>query len=146
VAAPSEGAGVLDNLVTKPQLSFLVVYRDGRDVTSSTLHAARTQWRGQRFVVNVDSVEKIASRWVYGIGQMQRHESRVYTVRYEELVADPDRVMAGVSEWLGVDPGGFSLDRVHGQSVGRYREHLTADELDTVNELAGATLAQLRYR
>ena len=126
-------------------LSCLVVYRDGRDVASSTLRAVRTMWRGLPFTRNIDTVEKIAGRWVFGIEQMLRHEAKVHVVRYEDLVSDPKTVMRGVSEWLGVDPDGFPHAPVRSTSVGKFREGLTASELDTVNEVAGPTLTKLGY-
>jgi hypothetical protein len=135
----------LDRHVSDDRLWCLVIYRDGRDVTSSTLKAVRSSWKDQQFVDNVDSVSKIAQRWAYGIEQMTRHEPLIHTVRYEDLVADPRRVMAAVGEWMDVDPTGFPLERVHEKSVGRYQEGLTADELATVCKVAGPTLARLGY-
>lgn len=136
----------LDTFAHEEQLSCLVIYRDGRDVASSTLKAARTAWKGRHFVRNVDSADKVAARWVFGIEKMLAHQTQVHVVRYEELVTDPRAVMTGIGEWLGVDPDGFPTQDVRGTSVGNYRDGLTDEELDTVNTVAGGTLTKLGYR
>ena len=66
----------------------------------------------------------------------------IHVVRYEDLVDDPKSVMAGVGEWLGVNPGAFPLEDVHGASVGKYRSSLSTEELKVVLDIAGAKLAQ----
>ena len=136
----------LEQYTRDDRLSCLVIYRDARDVTSSTLHAVRTMWKGRRFAVNVDTVEKISHRWLFGIEKMQRHLSQIHAVRYEDLVDDPETVMAGVGEWLGVDPRGFPVEEVHGASVGKYRSSLTTEELEVVLDITGAKLAELGYQ
>ena len=136
----------LDELASDDRLSCLVIYRDARDVTSSTLHAVRTVWKGLPFTVNVDTVEKTVHRWVFGIEKMQRHRSQIHAVRYEDLVGDPESVMAGVAEWLGVNSRGFPLEEVHGASIGKYRSSLTPEELEVVLDIAGAKLAELGYQ
>ena len=136
----------LDQYARDDRLSCLVIYRDARDVTSSTRHAVQTAWKGRPFTVNVDTVKKIARRWVFGIEQMQRHHHEIHVVRYEDLVDDPKSVMAGVGEWLGVNPGAFPLEDVHGASVGKYRSSLSTEELKVVLDIAGVKLAELGYR
>ena len=135
----------LETHVEDPVLSCLVIYRDGRDVTSSTLRAVRTMWQGRGFVRNIDTVEKIARRWVFGVEQMLNHETKIHTVRYEDLVTTPQAVMAGIDEWLGVDPGKFPSGPVHATSMGKYRNGLTETELEMVASVAGQTLARLGY-
>ena len=139
----------LETHVEDPVLSCLVIYRDGRDVTSSTLRAVRTMWQGRGFVRNIDTVEKIADRL------NAEHETKIHTVRYEDLVTTPQAVMAGiriarrwvfgVDEWLGVDPGKFPSGPVHATSMGKYRNGLTETELEMVASVAGQTLARLGY-
>ena len=135
----------LETFVKDRHLSCLVIYRDGRDVVSSTQHAVRTRWKGLGFVKNIDTVEKIAARWVYGIEKMRRYGDRVHCVRYEDLVRDKRAIMTGVGEWLGVDPTGFSTTDVSRRSVGKFRDGLTKGELDLVSQVAGATLVDLGY-
>ena len=135
----------LDTYAEDAGLSCLVVYRDGRDVASSTLHAVRTMWRGLPFTQNIDTIEKIAGRWEYGIEQMLKHKPSVHIVRYEDLVADPKTVMTAVGEWLGVDPAGFPSAQVRATSVGKFRDGLTASELEMVDHVAGPTLTKLGY-
>ena len=136
----------LDQFTRDDRLSCLVNYRDARDVASSTLHAAQTVWKGRRLTVNVDTLEKITHRWVFGIEKMQRHHAKIHAVRYEDLVEEPKTVMAGIGEWLGVNPRGFPLEEVHGASVGKYRSSLTAEEVAVVLDIAGTKLAELGYQ
>jgi len=96
-------------------------------------------------VKNIDTVEKIAARWVYGIEKMRRYGDRAHWVRYEDLVHDPMAVMTGVGEWLGVDPTGFPTTDVSRRSVGKFRDGLTKGQLDLVSQVAGATLVDLGY-
>ena len=129
----------LETFVEDRHLSCLVIYRDGRDVVSSTLHAVRTRWKGLGFVKNIDTVERIAARWVYGIEKMRRYGDRAHCVRYEDLVRDPLAVMTGV------DPKGFPTTEVSRRSVGGFRNGLTQRELDLVSQVAGGTLVDLDY-
>ena len=103
-------------------------------------------WKGLRFTQNIDTIEKITSRWVYGIEQMLSHEGRIHIVRYEDLVSDPRRVLTGVGEWLGVDPAAFPTLDARPTSIGKHRDGLSDAELTVVNRIAGPTLERLGYR
>lgn len=48
---------MLDNLVKRRGLSCLIIYRDCRDVTSSTLEMVRGRWRKRKWIKNYDSAE-----------------------------------------------------------------------------------------
>ena len=102
-----------------PNLKCLVIYRDGRDVVSSTLAKAK-KWRGSHVFRNVDSVEKIIDRWLLGIKNMQENADNIYVVRYEELVANSQKAMADIGAWLGVDGQKFHLKSISDQSIGKY--------------------------
>lgn len=136
----------LDDLARDNTLSPLVIYRDCRDVTSSTLKKARTEWRKMPvFVRRVNTAEKVARRWVRAVEAMERNADRVYRVSYEDLVRESDKVLGEISQWLGVDPTGFEITRISSRSVGNYRYGLTEDELTTVMEIAGPTMERLGY-
>lgn len=136
----------LDDLARDEALSTLVIYRDCRDVTSSTLRKARTEWRRMPlFVRKLDTAEKVARRWVLAIETMERNKSRLYGVSYENLVTDSKMTLEDISRWLGVDPAGFETTPISSRSIGNYRDGLTSDELATVMEIAGPTMARLGY-
>lgn len=126
-------------------LSCIVIYRDCRDVVTSTREALRTIWKGMPHVQYLDTTEKIAQRWVQAIEIMERHRDQVCILRYEDLVEQPEQELNTVAQWLGVDPSGLPADLLHGSSVGRHRTDLPQSELATVLEVAGPTLARLGY-
>jgi hypothetical protein len=134
----------LDDLLDH-DLSCIVIYRDCRDVVTSTREALRTIWKGMPHVRYLDTTEKIAQRWVQAIEIMERHREQVCILRYEDLVAHPDPELATVARFLDVDPGGLPADLLHGSSVGRHRTDLPAADLATVMDVAGATMARLGY-
>jgi len=134
-----------DKLTRLEPLKCLVIYRDGRDVTSSALHLARTQWRNQKWVTAFTNVDQVARRWVSTIRIMQRNASRAHIIRYEELVQQPEPVLTRLGGWLGIDPGVFNQQLLDTGSIGKYRQGLTPPELATVLEIAGPTLVELGY-
>lgn len=136
----------LDELATDANLSRLVIYRDCRDVTSSSLQRARTEWRRMPFFVQrVNTAEKIAHRWVRAIELMEKHRDRLFILRYEDLVSEVKPPIEELSRWLGVDPAGFQVDRISDRSIGKHRRGLTPAELATVTEIAGPTMNRLGY-
>ncbi len=60
-----------------------------------------------RFVKDMDTVEKIANRWVRSMGLIELHRDRIYTVKYEDFVMNKEREMEKIAYWLKVVPGGF---------------------------------------
>ena len=136
----------LDGLAAAPGLSTLVIYRDCRDVTSSTLIKARGDWRRMPlFVRKIDTAEKVARRWVRAIELMETHRGRVFMMRYEELVTHVPESLTALSEWLGIDPAGFEAQRISSRSVGKHRLGLTPAEIETVMRIAGPTMSRLGY-
>lgn len=136
----------LDELVGDDDLCRMVIYRDCRDVTSSTLIRARTDWRRMPiFVRRLNTAEKIAHRWVRAIEMMEKHRDQLFIVRYEDLVTEVTGPMRKLAEWLGVDPAGFEVDRISARSIGKYRQGLTQEEVATVMEIAGPTMSRLGY-
>jgi hypothetical protein len=135
----------LDVLAREPDLKRIIIYRDGRDVTSSMLRKLRGRWRDLPMAQKLDTPGKVAQAWVLAIQAMEKHRQKVYSIRYEDLVREPRRTLNALAHWLDVDPAGFRDSLVRDTSVGKYRTGLTASELAEVNEIAGPTLARLNY-
>lgn len=135
----------LESLVGREELSGILIYRDGRDVVSSALRMARTNWKGSRFAHKLDTPRKVAVRWVRAIEAMERHAGLIYTVRYEDLIQRPGSVLEALGDWLGVDPSEFRPPTIRAGSVGKYRVGLTQTELATVMAVAGPTMERLGY-
>ena len=124
---------------------ILICYRHPLDVTSSTLQMARTRWKSQPWVSRLDTAEKVAQRWVRAMQMMERHESKVHAVRYEDLVKQPQTFSRHLGQWLGVDPNRFDVSSIQSKSVDSYRKRLTPEEIETVVQIAGPRMEQTGY-
>ena len=141
---------ILDRLIPRENLYFLIIYRDCRDVTSSTLKKVRERWYKQAWSANIDTAEKVAKLWVRTIELMEHWKESVYgdkihILRYENLIWEPEQEMARLGSWLGVDPSGFSYPFISDTSIEKYRTGLTEEELAAVIEIAGPTMKRLGY-
>jgi hypothetical protein len=88
-----------------------------------------------------------------------------YEVRYEDLRADPERELGGILAWMGLERSpaqlaeavaANSFDRLPADQrgegkrnrsarPGRWRENLSAAELEVVHEVVGDRLERLGY-
>ena len=137
---------VLDELTQANGLYCIVIYRDVRDVASSALEKARTAWRGYDWAQeHFGTAEGVAERWVHSISLMRRHADKVHLIRYEDLVADPRAVLTKLGEYLDVDSDRFDYHIIRADSVARYRDYLSKEELEDVMRIAGPTMERLGY-
>lgn len=111
----------MDELSTVNKILPVVIYRDCRDVTSSTLARVRTDWRNASFARDKNSAEKVARRWVNAIEIMERNVSNIRMIRYENLTWEPTRTLGYLSEWLQVDPEGYLAGMISQDSIGKYK-------------------------
>lgn len=125
--------------------SQLVIYRDCRDVVSSFLEKARTDWKNQAWITRFDTAEKIAGRWVSTIDAMECHRGTACCIKYEHLVHNPMFELEKIGYWLGVDPKGFPAGIIRNTSIGRHKRSLTTAELSDVLRIAGRTMTRLGY-
>jgi hypothetical protein len=128
------------------KITCIVVYRDGRDVVSSSLESVRTEWKNREFIRAFDTAEKVAIRWVKSIEMMEGCAGKIIPVRYEHLISDPKAVMGELGRSLGVNPEYFPIHLLHGASIGKHRDRLARQDLATVETIAGPTLARLGYQ
>ncbi|HEX2081305.1 MAG TPA: sulfotransferase, partial [Longimicrobium sp.] len=84
-----------------PGVRFVHVVRDGRAVYNS-----KRSSRSISGAVMQPNLVKAARDWRRAVRIAERHPASVLTVRYEDLVRDPDAVMARVLDHLGVPPEG----------------------------------------
>jgi len=136
----------LDKLATIEGLARVVIYRDCRDVTSSFMQKARTDWRYRPVVKGLDTAGKVAKRWVSAIELMERHADKVHMIHYEDLVTNPRPVLKALGDWLGVDPEGFRPGIIRAGSVGKYRRGLSEQEVADILAVAGPTMERLGYQ
>jgi hypothetical protein len=135
----------LDRMAARPDVRCIVIYRDCRDVVSSTLTMAATAWKNSHFVTAMDTPAKVAARWVKAIAHQERNAGAVLAIRYEDLVTQPGPVVARIGQFLNIDPAGFRLDLVRPTSIGKHRGKLSTEALEEVEAIAGDTMRRLGY-
>ncbi len=152
-----------------PEAALLHIVRDGRDVVCSLLEqgwlsagrggrddAGLAYGAEARFWVEPErhaefagasDARRCAWAWRRYVSAARSLGPRAYELRYEELAADPSATGAGLAAHLGVpaEPLSEALAAVHGESIGRYRRDLTAEQLADVEAEAGALLRELGY-
>ena len=142
-------AFLLDEFAAINGLSWLIIFRDCRDVTSSMLERYRTKWHKNSWMRKYyNTAEKVAKHWVHSIETMERYRDKIHIIRYEDLVQEPRRELEALAKWLGVDCPGFSesiISNIRNTDIGTYKTGLTDEELDTVMKIAGPTMARLGY-
>jgi len=152
-----------------PDALAIHVVRDGRDVATSLLErgwlsAERTGaddarlpfgpyarfWvepgRQQEFS-EVSDATRAAWAWRRYVTAAGAVPERTAVVRYEQLVSDPPTAAAPVAERLGValELVAAVFAEAHDTSAGRWRRHLTPEQLADVEREAGDALAALGY-
>jgi hypothetical protein len=152
-------------LAAYPEARAVHVVRDGRDVVCSLLERgwldagrddadnARLPYGARaRFWVEPERTEEFeqaseatraAWAWRRYVSAAHAVTERTLEVRYEDL-ADAHEA---VSAHLGVpaDAAGAALSGAHAESIGRFREDLTPEQLADVEREAGPLLRELGY-
>jgi hypothetical protein len=175
--AGSQVAEFIFSLLPASRLLFLM--RDPRDVLDSTLDAVLGgSWLANRFGADgqLSAEERLvilraqAHRWLARTEVLQRVYDRLpadqrYLVRYEDLRADPAKIVRGVLRWLRLDVDEARLataaeklsfeampDSARGKgkfaraaTPGLWRENLTADEQAVIHDTIGDVLAKFGY-
>jgi len=79
----------------------VLLVRDPRGVIASANNGSYREMVGDRYplMMLIRLWRKSAAYWL-----RFRSDPRVQTIRYEDLVAAPDRILADLARWLGVDP------------------------------------------
>lgn len=157
-------------LAAYPGSTALHVIRDGRDVVCSLLErgwlsagraghddAGAGYGAHPRFWVEperraefeqVSDARRAAWAWRrYVSSARQAPAERTVELRYEDLVAAPAEAAERVGSGLHLDPGllAEAFETAHTNSVGRWRQDLTREQLADVEAEAGDLLAELGY-
>lgn len=145
-----------------PQAQFVVIDRDGRDVAASHLHAGR--------LIEYTTIEQAAQGWADFQCAMSTltNSGAIFRVRYEDLVATPDRTLRAIANALGLawdqalmrhhqhahslldnpyrHPSAAAVQQpIHGQAIGRYKNDLSRSQQVTFERKAGRWLQALGY-
>lgn len=157
-----------------PDAQLLQIIRDGRDVVADMLADEQCLAWFKPGVVNLDEVFpnpflgvedgterarwpaaavaiKCALRWRGSVRlsarlRAQTPADQLYTVRYEDLVTRPSRVIEGVADYLGTPVSKTALAGLDDQGVGGWRDRLTRRQVTQVERIAGPELWRLGYR
>jgi hypothetical protein len=130
----------------------IVLVRDPRDLICSS----KAFW-GRGFE---DSVKALRGQFVRVVRPRSEPGLRQMVVRYEDLIARPEAVMAEICGFLGVREAALAPDlaaeaavfAAHGtvgvlqETVGRWRRELDADEIAISDKEFGALLVRYGYR
>ncbi len=135
----------LDTFVSSSEVLPIIIYRDCRDVVSSTLKLVRTNWRNEAWTQNADTAEKIAKRWVTIIDGIEQHHEHICCIRYEDLVQQPAKELKTLGNRLDVDLGKFPMNVIQSNRVGKYEIGLTPAEVEDIIKVAGPTMSRLGY-
>jgi hypothetical protein len=156
-------------LVAYQEARVVHIVRDGRDVAASLLErgwlSASREGRDDahlpygaysRFWVEpelaeefplVSDARRAAWAWRRYVTAARHESQRVLEIRYEDLALDPTSVAARIAEHLDapLEPVERSLARAHAESLGRFRDDLTPEQLEDVELEAGPLLRSLGY-
>ena len=141
-----------------PEAKVVVLERDGRDVAASLSHMP---WASPDLYVNF-------AVWLYYQrvlrGARQRGWPNLHFVRYEDVVADPEKALAGILEFLrlpyepqvargwgnteGVPEREYpwkrrALEKITTDRVGAFRQELSLDQVAILERLGGPALRAL---
>ena len=156
-------------LAAYPKARVVHIVRDGRDVVASLLErgwlsASRTgrddahlpYGAYSRFWVEpeladefprVSDARRAAWAWRRYVSAASEDSERVLEIRYEQLAVDPAAVAAQVAEHLDAPVPSVerSFDGAHTESLGRFHDDLTPEQLQDVELEAGTLLRSLGY-
>lgn len=148
-------AGELQRLF--PELRFVHIVRDGRDVVASIL--ARGFWPidwglldgAGASAPNEVTADAAARYWARAMRRGREELERLpagscVVVRLEDLVADTAGTLAEVCDFLGEPFDDALLDgRIRSDSIGRWRRDLDRAQADVVERIAGDELRRAGY-
>lgn len=135
--------------VHRPNTKCVFVYRDARDVVASIHHRIhRGDWRNRTWARKYNTIEKATDYWLaimQAFHDLRQLETNALTVRYEDLVRETTATVAAIGQHLGLPADGFDAALPQASSIGRYRERLTAPQLDVIERRAGAMMERWGY-
>ena len=136
---------LLDRFIQQENLLILIIYRDCRDVVSSTLKNVRTIWKNQKWIHEYDTAEKISKKWIESVKIMESHKEKIHLVKYENLITDTENEIESIGTYLGLQfPETYKV-QIRNDRSGNYMNYLTDDEIKSIMNVAGPDLSRLGY-
>ncbi|MCJ2166237.1 MULTISPECIES: sulfotransferase [unclassified Pseudodesulfovibrio] len=121
-----------------PDMRLINMVRDGRDVALSMQNVA---WGEKDYVKALDWWAEEMRETMRVVDSLP--ESAVLTVRYEDLVTEPNAVMAGIADFIGATPS-HDLD-IFASSVGRWKDEMPTEAQEHAVTRHGELLERLGY-
>lgn len=138
-------AHYLGRFTGESNLKLVIIHRDCRDVVSSLMQRARSDWKGRAFARPLEEASSAAARWVDAMQQLAQHREQLLEIRYDRLVTDSAVELTRLADYLGVDPAGFPAQRLSQSSIGKHKKYLSPEELKAIHEVADSTMQQWSY-
>ncbi|MEO8453437.1 MAG: sulfotransferase, partial [Gemmatimonadota bacterium] len=108
----------VDRILTAiPRAKVTMILRDGRAVVESHRHAAWANAGQKDCVAAWIHYAELAERW------LAEFPDRVRLVRFEELVADPERILSSLMAWYGQAFEQTQLEAGHSPTFRRWEDH-----------------------
>ncbi len=135
--------------IHRPNTRCIFVHRDPRDVVASILDRVHHgDWKGHQWTTRYDTVEKATDYWCHvmqALGDVQRLETNALVLRYDDLVLRRADAIGSIARHLDLPDDGFDTTLAHAESVGRYRQRLTAAQVEIIEQRAGAMMELWGY-
>ncbi|MEA5466590.1 sulfotransferase family protein [Leptothoe sp. PORK10 BA2] len=147
-----------------PEARIIEMVRDGRDVcVSYNALAQQESWARLGTAGAIRQWQQYVE-WGEAIRARPSFQSRIHTVRYEALKADPERSLQQIFAFANLDWNAEQVEAIvaaadinrvakkeKGQyvrsgSVGDWQDQLSGAELDLCDEIAGEQLVRLGYK
>ncbi|KQM72805.1 hypothetical protein ASE74_22250 [Pedobacter sp. Leaf216] len=146
-----------------PNLKYIYLYRDGRDVALSFKKA----------IVGEKHIYQLAKQWFTDQNACIELSRKItkdwfFSLNYEELIANPSKVIQELCRFLAIDYSERMLDFHHSKeskatasagemwenlakpiikdNTGKYRKELRAEEIDIFESINHQTLTDLGYK
>lgn len=136
--------------VHRPNTKCVFVYRDARDVVASIHHRIhRGDWRGRTWVRKYNTIEKATDYWLaimQAFHDLRQLETNAFLIRYEDLVLESAATVAAIALHLELPADGFDATLPNASSIGRYRERLSAQQLQVIEHRAGSVMEHWGYQ
>lgn len=135
----------MHRFVNIPDMVRLVICRDPRDVTASSLEMVDEHWKHHEWSKKFNSPTKVAKRWVEAMQITSECADYLYVIRYEDLVINPKAEVARLADFLQLDHDLFNTSVVRDTSVGSYKHRLTSEQIAEVEFVTGPFLQRFGY-
>ncbi len=141
-----------------PRARWLEIIRDGRDLAfKEHLTDNPAKSLGKALLMHIGAMGdphhvQAAKSWAYQVERFARFSAcyprRVYTIRFEDLLSEPQKTMDGVASFLGVPMTDACRELLESTvDKGKKRQHREerAEEVREVEAAIGPTLERLGY-